>query len=113
MLHDHDQLVVGVAGIDCGVEDAKNVEPGRAAAVDAGPIPNLPVHAQGQKDVGFEAALAAAEVFGSYAHDRVRMEVELNRLADNRRIAAEMMLPQVVGDDGDRQAGALVVSGGN
>ena len=101
-------LVVGLAGIDSRTQHAEHVEPGSAAVIDAVPSPYLVIHSQGKKDVGLQSALAAAKSFGRHAHYRVRIQIELDRLADDGRIAGEMVLPQAVAEYRDRRAPALV-----
>ncbi len=46
--------------------------------------------------------------FGRDADDRVGMQVELDRFADDARIAGEVVLPQAVAENRDGRAGALV-----
>ena len=80
--------------------------------IDAVAGPYLLVHSQGKKDVGAQSALAAAKALRGDAHDCVGMQVELNGLSDDARIAGKVVLPQVVAQNRDGRARSLVAFGG-
>src|ERR1700675_4062058 len=107
-LHQEVQFVLHLAVIDPGPHDTHYVEPGHATIVNTIPVPDLPVISKRKKNVGMQSAFATQKSLGSHPRNRVRMKIDLDRLADNGRIASEMVLPQVVAKNGFGRARALI-----
>src|ERR1700757_837028 len=101
-----------MVGIDARPEHCQHVEPGRAAVADTVTGPYLLVVSQGKKNVSAQSALAAAKTLRSDAHDCIGMQVELNGLPDDARIAGKVVLPQAVAQNRDGRARPLVAFGG-
>src|SRR5215470_4086266 len=104
----HQQVEFGLRLIlrDTGAKLSEHVQPDNAAIIGTVRTPNVAIHRERNPQVGAEAGFAAGEIPRGYPNNGVGMAINLNRLADDLRIACEMVLPDGVTDDDHRSAGA-------
>src|SRR5262249_47785393 len=98
----HQQVELGLCLIlrDTRVKLSQHVQPENAAI--GGTVrtpPNVTIHRERNPQVGAETGRAAREIPRGYPNNGVGMAIDLNRLANDLRIAREMVLPDGVTDD--------------
>ena len=96
----------GGGRIDAGLQHQEDVVPGDVV------LGGEPVHAEGQKDVGDSSLFGSSEIARADADDFEGLVADVERTAEDVRIAAEAVIPIVPGEDRiGTGAGAAVVGG--
>src|SRR5262249_37508169 len=104
----HQQVELGLCLIlrDTGAKLSKYVQPDNAAIIGTVRTPNVAIHRERNPQVGAEPGFAAVEIPRGYPNNRIGVPIDLNRFADDLRIACEMVLPDGVTDDDHCSTGA-------
>src|SRR5205807_2202880 len=104
----HEQVEFGLRLIlrDTRAKLSEHVQPESAATGGTVRTPNITIHRDRNPQVGAEPGFAAVEIPWGYPNNGVGMAIDLNLLADDLRIAREVVLPDGVTDNDHRGAGA-------
>src|SRR5580658_8408768 len=98
-LHDQVEFVLGLSGFNAGAKDAKNVDPRRAAIVDAISAPHGAVHAQRHPEISSKSRLAAFESARRNTDNGIAVKIYLDGFAHDSAIGAEAVLPERIAQD--------------
>ena len=104
----HEQVQLGLRLIlrDTRAKLSEHVQPENAAIIGTVETPHITIHRDRNPQFGAKPGCTASEIPRGYPNNGVGMAIDLNRFADDLRIAREMVLPDGVTDDYHRSAGA-------
>src|SRR5262249_6086201 len=97
----HEQVEFGLRLILRGLRAklSHHVQPESAATAGTVRTPNVTIHRERNPQFGAKSGRAAREIPRGYPNNGVGMAIDLNRFANDLRIAREMVLPDGVTDD--------------
>ena len=91
--HEHVEFGLRLILCDTRAKLSEHDQPENAAIIGTVKTPNITIHRDRNPQFGAKAGRAAREIPRGYPNNGVGMAIDLNRLANDLRIAREVVLP--------------------
>src|SRR5215472_1277296 len=111
--HQDGELLLSLLERNSGPQASKGQEPKIVIVVEQVAVrEQLLFHCYGDPKITTQTCLAALKQRRRNTHNCIDVPIDVDRLTENRRVAAKMRLPQTVADDRDWRTSRDLVFGG-